>query len=214
VGCTADFVSEILPDRALSPPGGSARAAHRQLPQAAARERRCYRPPFVLEGRGFSVDGGGTLIATEQFLLNPNHNPDRSREQIERGLYESNCALLEDNLKRLREAADAEGRRLEVIDLDILPYTEPVNGVRYPVPYTYDYLVNGGAVVPALGGREDEEGLKRLTEILPDREIATVPSMALAVGGGGVGCITQQQPAGAPLSGRGRCPLARLACSR
>jgi agmatine deiminase len=212
---------------------------------AAARDMRWYRAPFVLEGGGFSVDGEGTLIATEQFLLNSNRNPDWSREQIERGLHEylgvekviwigngliedegtdghsdnavqfirpgvvlaqtvrdesnPNHALLADNLQRLQEATDAKGR-LEVIALDILPYTEPVNGVRYPVPYTNYYVVNGGVVVAALGGPEDEEGLKRLTEILPDREIATVPSTALAVDGGGVGCITQQQPAGAPLS--------------
>ena len=44
--------------------------------------------------------------------------------------------------------------------------------------------------------REDEEGLARMAEILSDREIVTVPSTAMALGGGGVGCITQQQPAG------------------
>jgi agmatine deiminase len=53
---------------------------------AMARGMRCYHAPFVLEGGGFSIDGEGTLIATEQFLLNPNRNPDWSREQIEQGL--------------------------------------------------------------------------------------------------------------------------------
>ena len=47
---------------------------------------RRYEAPFVLEGGSFFVDGEGTLITTEQCLLNSNRNPTMSREQIERGL--------------------------------------------------------------------------------------------------------------------------------
>jgi agmatine deiminase len=39
--------------------------------------------PMVLEGGSISVDGHGTLITTEQCLLNPNRNPGLSRDQIE-----------------------------------------------------------------------------------------------------------------------------------
>lgn len=47
---------------------------------------RRFEAPFVLEGGSFFVDGEGTLITTEQCLLNPNRNPTMSREQIEQGL--------------------------------------------------------------------------------------------------------------------------------
>ncbi len=44
------------------------------------------RAPFVLEGGAFLVDGEGTVLTTEQCLLNPNRNPAWSREQLEQGL--------------------------------------------------------------------------------------------------------------------------------
>jgi agmatine deiminase len=39
--------------------------------------------PMVLEGGSILTDGQGTLLTTEQCLLNPNRNPSLSREQIE-----------------------------------------------------------------------------------------------------------------------------------
>jgi agmatine deiminase len=39
--------------------------------------------PFVLEGGAITVDGAGTVITTEQCLLNPNRNPALDRAQIE-----------------------------------------------------------------------------------------------------------------------------------
>ncbi|HTU78412.1 MAG TPA: agmatine deiminase [Solirubrobacteraceae bacterium] len=46
-----------------------------------------YRAPIVLEGGSIHVDGEGTLIATEECLLNRNRNPELSRAQIEQTLF-------------------------------------------------------------------------------------------------------------------------------
>jgi agmatine deiminase len=43
-----------------------------------------YRAPFVLEGGSIHVDGQGTLITTEECLLNRNRNPHLARAEIER----------------------------------------------------------------------------------------------------------------------------------
>lgn len=47
-----------------------------------------YRAPLVLEGGAIHVDGDGTVMTTEQCLLNPNRNPELSREQIEQALFD------------------------------------------------------------------------------------------------------------------------------
>jgi agmatine deiminase len=45
-----------------------------------------YRAPLVLEGGSIHVDGEGTVLSTEECLLNPNRNPGLSRAQIEQEL--------------------------------------------------------------------------------------------------------------------------------
>jgi agmatine deiminase len=42
-----------------------------------------YRADFILEGGSIHVDGEGTLLTTEECLLNSNRNPHLSREDIE-----------------------------------------------------------------------------------------------------------------------------------
>ena len=45
-----------------------------------------FSAPLVLEGGSIAVDGRGTLVTTEQCLLNPNRNPGLDRATIERHL--------------------------------------------------------------------------------------------------------------------------------
>jgi len=45
-----------------------------------------YYPGMILEGGSIEVNGAGALLTTESCLLNPNRNPQLSREQIEKKL--------------------------------------------------------------------------------------------------------------------------------
>jgi agmatine deiminase len=47
-----------------------------------------FEPGIQLEGGSIDVNGAGTVMTTEQCLLNPNRNPHLSRDQIERYLGE------------------------------------------------------------------------------------------------------------------------------
>ncbi len=47
-----------------------------------------YRAPLVLEGGSIHVDGEGTVLTTEECLLNRNRNPGLSKAEIERALLE------------------------------------------------------------------------------------------------------------------------------
>ncbi len=104
-----------------------------------------------------------------------------------------NHATCAENVRRLRAARDARGRALEVIEMPHLPY---VPGCDPPVaaPYLNFYLADGALIVPVIGAPTDAAALDLLAAALPDREIVPVPGARLARGGGGVHCITQQQP--------------------
>jgi agmatine deiminase len=124
------------------------------------------------------VRPGMVLAQTVDDARDPNHEP------------------LAENVERLRAATDARGRRLEVIELPMLPRTR-VRGQPGVVPYTNLYIVNGAVVVPVCGDdpSRDEEVLQMLASVFEPREIVPVPGRVLAEGGGGVHCITQQVPA-------------------
>jgi agmatine deiminase len=93
-----------------------------------------------------------------------------------------------ENLRRLRDAG------LEVVELPWLPYVEGEDPAVV-VPYTNFYICNGGLIVPTRGEETDGEALALLESLYPGREAVAVPGETLALGGGGVHCITQQVPA-------------------
>ncbi|WP_234392378.1 agmatine deiminase family protein [Streptomyces sp. WM6378] len=135
------------------------------------------------------VDGVCAFVAPGRVLVqlpdDPGH-PDHARMRANRAVLEA--------------TPDAQGRTLEIIDLPQSAFTE-VDGAPVEVGYLNFYLANGGVVVPVAGLPQDAEALAVIAAACPDRKVVGVPARALAHGGGGVHCITQQVPA-APDSSR------------
>jgi agmatine deiminase len=93
------------------------------------------------------------------------------------------------------ERAAAAG--FEVVDFAPFAVGE-VGGEPIALVYLNLYLCNGAAIVPLAGGRAgdvDEEALRVLRGLLPEREVVGVPAIVISYGGGGPHCITQQVPA-------------------
>jgi agmatine deiminase len=116
--------------------------------------------------------------------------PGRALLQTVPDAADLNYAPAQENLHRLRDAG------VDVIPWELLPRAERREGDVVAIPYLNLYLCNGAAIVPLaeVDPDMDEEALRRLRELLPGRAIVGVPGRVLALGGGGVHCITQQLP--------------------
>ena len=100
-----------------------------------------------------------------------------------------------ENRRALELATDAAGNKLDVIALN--SNSEGV-GDEYELfcsSYINFYLPNGGVIMPAYGVAADQQVADQLGTLFPDREVVMVDINAIAPGGGGIHCITQQQPA-------------------
>ena len=86
---------------------------------------------------------------------------------------------------------------VEVTTIEMLPRTTR-SGTDEPIviPYTNFYLCNGAVIVPVAGldPHMDDDALKLIGSLYPGREVVGVESLTLALGGGGIHCITQQVP--------------------
>lgn len=97
------------------------------------------------------------------------------------------------NIAVVQAATDADGRPF---DITLLPDADsaPDIGPRFCKSYLNFYLPNGAVIAPAYGVAEDGLAREILTDAFPDREIVFVPVTDIAIGGGGIHCVTQQEP--------------------
>jgi agmatine deiminase len=208
---------------------------------AKSADARLYEAPLTCEGGAIHVDGEGTLIATEQTLLNANRNPHLTRQQVEERLalytgarkivwlgggfsdeetdgHVDNIACFVapgrvlvgrparrshpdyepamDAIRRLAEARDAEGRKLEIVEVE-----QPViggtdwRGRLLQKSYVNFYLPNGGVVMPSFQDPNDEKARAVIADCFPGRDLLQIEALDIVEGGGGIHCITQQEPA-------------------
>ncbi|MFD3513121.1 agmatine/peptidylarginine deiminase [Streptomyces sp. NPDC058657] len=100
----------------------------------------------------------------------------------------------------LRTETDAKGRPLEVIEVRAPESLKDEEGHWVDHSYINHYLCNGGVVLCAFDDPRDEEAAALFRRLFPDREVVLVDARTIFAGGGGIHCVTQQQPARRPKS--------------
>lgn len=105
-----------------------------------------------------------------------------------------NYAILQENMEILQSATDAKGRRLQVYTVEQPPATY-MDNERLTLSYVNFYLANTGIVMPAFGYDDyDKRAYELMASLFPARHINQIDALDVFAGGGGIHCITQQQP--------------------
>ena len=116
---------------------------------------------------------------------------------IETDRADPNYEPLQENLRRLREMTDLDGKPLDVITL---PMPAPVlfRGQRLPASYANFYIANDRVLVPTFNDENDRSALGILGDLFPGRKVVGIHAVDLVWGLGTLHCLTQQQPTSKP----------------
>ncbi|MEU6145724.1 agmatine deiminase family protein [Streptomyces sp. NPDC047081] len=93
----------------------------------------------------------------------------------------------------LKAQTDARGRKLEVVEVPA-PTALEADGHWADYSYINHYLCNAGVVLCAFDDPRDEIAAGIFRRLFPERTVTLVDARTIFSGGGGIHCITQQQP--------------------
>ncbi len=129
------------------------------------------------------VDIVATFASPGVVLLHEQRDPAHPDHAVSRQLRE----LLE-------SSRDAAGRRLEVVGVPA-PVTLTDDGGPVDWSYLNHLVVNDAVIACTFGDEQDDRSLGVLADAYPGRRVVGVDARPLFDRGGGIHCITQQQPA-------------------
>lgn len=131
--------------------------------------------PFVSEGGAIAVDGAGTVMATESSIVNPNRNPGLTQAQLTTDIL----------------AAFGATKFIWFVGIVGQNITDDhVDGTSL-------FVSPGNALVeaPYPGDAATDAATKTVVEnAFPGRTVVQIPIPHLGESGGGIHCVTQQQP--------------------
>jgi agmatine deiminase len=119
---------------------------------------------------------------------------------VEDDPQDANYELLQDNVKRLQQMTDAQGRVFEIVTLPMPGIvggesTDSRNLDRLPASYANFYIANSVVLAPIFGHSNDARALETLQRVFPSRRVVAINCEPLVWGMGTIHCVTQQQPA-------------------
>jgi agmatine deiminase len=106
---------------------------------------------------------------------------------------DDNYGPTQQNFVELQAMTDQDGEPLEVIPLR-LPGPLFCDDQRLPAGYANFLIINGAVIVPQFGDAADDEALRTLAPLFPDRDVRGCPSRNLIWGLGSFHCLSQQEP--------------------
>ncbi len=120
-------------------------------------------------------------------------NPTTVIAITEKNKRDSNHALLNDNLKRLKKARDQNGRQLTVVEL---PCPKPIifEDQRLPASYANFLIANGLVLVPTFNDVNDRVALNILSDAFPKHDVIGIYCGDFIWGLGTIHCASQQEP--------------------
>ncbi|STQ90915.1 agmatine deiminase family protein [Iodobacter fluviatilis] len=106
-------------------------------------------------------------------------------------------AVTKRHLEILRKATDAKGRKLKVVVLQgPSSVRSKFENKDFAAGYINFYVCNHAVIAPEFGDvKADRNTRDILRDLFPQREVVQLNIDAIAAGGGGIHCTTQQQPA-------------------
>jgi agmatine deiminase len=111
----------------------------------------------------------------------------------EENATDENYSILEDNYQTLIKAKNLDNNPFEIIKLP-MPHMVYDDDSKAPASYTNFYIGNEVVLAATFQDENDAKALEILQSCFPDRKIIGIDCSDLICGGGGVHCITQQQP--------------------
>lgn len=120
--------------------------------------------------------------------------PDTVLTAVETNRSDPNYEPLQENLKRLRQATDIHGRKLQVVELP-LPRPVMFEKRRLPASYANFYIANQLVLAPTFNDPNDRIALNIVAQVLPKHEVVGIYCGDFIWGLGAIHCATQQQPA-------------------
>jgi len=106
---------------------------------------------------------------------------------------DENYEILKENFEILENTLDHDGNKFEVIKLP-MPHMTYDDGTKAPVSYANFYIGNEVVLASIFNDPNDTKALEILQSCFPDKKVIGIVCTDLIYGGGGIHCITQQEP--------------------
>lgn len=150
------------------------------------------RPVWLSRGLTRDYDDFGTNGHVDIVATMP--TPGRILLHAQRNAAHPDFAISKQLREELAAQFDAQGHSFEIVDL---PAPSELRDLEGFVDWSYvnHHVVNAGIIACGFGDeRADADARAILGEAYPGREIVTVDARPIFARGGGIHCITQQQP--------------------